>query len=178
MNQKVKLVPLALAAMFLTGCGAKTQTAWETVDDEIVESCASWQQQAQTLRFDLPQDAVLQSETDDGAKRLYAAKDGTYEITAEVLLDVSEKSVVRTLTGFSDARVTSVVTTRDGKKECRFAWYAGSDEGGRLLRADALFDAPYCYVLIFSSEESSGAEYDSTADAVFASMTISSEEAV
>lgn len=178
MKKKALIVGLTLAAALLSACSAQTHTAWETVDDEIVESCACWQQEARTLHFDVPQDAVLQSETEDGTRRLYTAEDGAYEITAEVLLDVSEKSVVRTLTGFLDDRITPVETTRDGKKECRFAWYAGSDEGGRLLRADAIFDAPYCYVLVFASDEGSGAKYDSTADSVFASMTIGSDSAL
>ena len=69
-------------------------------------------------------------------------------------------------------------TSRDGRAEYQSAWYAGGDEGGRLYRADAVLDEPYCYVLLFSSSEQSGTTYDSTAASVFASMALTSGDEV
>ena len=58
------------------------------------------------------------------------------------------------------------------------AWYAGSDEGGRLYRADVVLEEPYCYALLFSTSEQSGTKYDSIAARVFASMSLADGDGV
>lgn len=172
MKQWLVFVCVAACAAMLCACTAQTQTAWETVDDVIVQDCASWQSGAYEICFDVPEEAVAQSCGESGTRQVYTAADGAYEIVAEVLLDTSADSVVRRLTGFAPERVQVLETSRDGRAEYQFAWYAGGDEGGRLYRADAVLDEPYCYVLLFSSSEQSGTTYDSTAASVFASMAL------
>ena len=171
-------VCMAVCAVMLCACTAPVQTAWETVDDEIVADCAVWQEDAMTICFDVPADAVEQHYAHGGTRQVYSAEDGAYEIVSEILLDASVDSVVRTLTGFAPERIAVVETAIGDLREYRFAWYAGGDEGGRLYRADAVLDEPYCYVLLFSSSEQSGTTYDSTAASVFASMALTSGDEV
>lgn len=178
MKKWLVFVCVAACAAMLCACAAQTQTAWETVDDEIVQDCANWQSGAYSISFDVPEDAVEQSYAEDSTRQVYTASDGAYEIVAEVLLDASADSVVRRLTGFEPERMQVLQTQRGDLMEYRFAWYAGGDEGGRLYRADAVLDEPYCYVLMFSSSEASGTKYDSTAASVFASMALTSGDEV
>ena len=119
---------MAACAALLCACSVQTRTAWETVDDMIVQDCASWQSGAKIISFEVPAGAGAQELDGSGARQVYAAADGAYEIVAEVLLDTSVDSVVRSLTGFPPERV-QVVETRCGElPEYQFAWYAGSDE--------------------------------------------------
>lgn len=172
MKKWTVFVSAALCAALLCACAAQPQTAWETVDDELLLECASWQDGARQISFDVPDGAVAQSYAEDGARQIYAAKDGAYEIVSEVLLETSVQSLVRSVTGFDPERVQLIQTSRGDLTEYQFAWYSGSDEGGRLYRADAVLDEPYCYVLLFSTSEQSGTSYDSIAEAVFASMRL------
>lgn len=172
MKKWTVLVFVTLCAALFSACAAQPQTAWETVDDELILECTSWQAGARQISFDVPDGAVAQSYAEDSARQVYAAEDGAYEIVSEVLLDTSAQSIVRNVTGFEPERVQLVETRRDGLTEYQFAWYSGSDEGGRLYRADAVLDEPYCYVLLFSASEQSGTKYDSTAAEVFASMRL------
>lgn len=178
MKKRLILACMAACAALLCACSVQTRTAWETVDDEIAADCASWQSGAKIISFEVPAGAGAQELDGSGARQVYAAADGAYEIVAEVLLDTSVDSVVRSLTGFPPERV-QVVETRCGElPEYQFAWYAGSDEGGRLYRVDVVLEEPYCYTLLFSTSEQSGTKYDSIAARVFASMSLADGDGV
>ncbi len=176
MKKWLVLAWAALCAALLCACAARQQTAWETVDDELILECAGWQEGARRISFDVPDGAAAQSYAEDGTCQIYAPDDGAYEIVSEVLLQTSAQGLVRSVTGFEPERVQLVQTKRGGLTEYQFAWYSSSDEGGRLYRADAVLDEPYCYVLLFSTSEQSGTKYDSTAEAVFASMRLTDGE--
>ena len=81
-------------------------------------------------------------------------------------------AIVRQLSGFDEQALHVYETTAGGRTVWQFAWYAGSDEGGRLYRAKVINDGAYCYALTFSAPELSGTSYDTTAAELFSSMEV------
>ena len=176
--KKAVAVLLALSSLTLAGCSVQQQTVWETVDDpgEVVE--ASYLDEAYTMQFDVPQDAVLQTFSGSSDKTVYEQADGDYEIVSEVLLCADADEAIRRLSGFEAKRMSVIETNRFGMPEYRFAWYAGGEEGGRLYRTDLLVDDLYCYALTFSVREGLGSLYDTTQEQVFASYSLFYDEGV
>ena len=54
----------------------------------------------------------------------------------------------------------------------QFAWYAASDEGGRMYRCKVISDGSYCYALTVSVPEGAGTSYDTMLTEVFSSMEL------
>ncbi len=163
-------------ALLLSGCGA-AETVWETVDDTLPVQVAA-PADAYTMSFDVPVDAVASAFSDGGAQRVYAQKDGDYEISAETISAEGIDAVVRRLSGFSAEQLQIVQTRRFGMPEYQFAWYASGDEGGRLYRADVLMDGSYGYALVFSIREGLGVSYEKTAEQVFSSFNLFYDEKI
>ena len=97
-------------------------------------------------------------------RQIYTQPGGGYEITTEILDAAPAAAIVRRLSGF-DASALHVY--KSGGKErpvWQFAWYAASDEGGRMYRCKVISDGAYCYALTVSVPEGAGTAYDSMAD--------------
>ena len=107
-----------------------------------------------------------------GARQIYTQPGGGYEITTEILDAAPAAAIVRRLSGF-DASALHVY--KSGGKErpvWQFAWYAASDEGGRMYRCKVISDGAYCYALTVSVPEGAGTAYDSMLTEVFSSMEL------
>ena len=79
---------------------------------------------------------------------------------------------MRQLSGFDQQALHVYEGTSDGRPVWQFAWYASTDEGGRVYRAKVICDGGCCYALTFSAPEGSGGAYDTIASAVFTSMEL------
>jgi len=72
-------------------------------------------------------------------------------------------------------RASTRLRYKSGGKErpvWQFAWYAASDEGGRMYRCKVISDGAYCYALTVSVPEGAGTAYDSMLTEVFSSMEL------
>lgn len=165
---------LALAMTVLLCACVSNAPVWETVDDELPLLVSG--RGPSSIVFAAPDGAVRQTFADTGTPQVYAAPDGSYEITACVLAETDADAVIEQLTGFDAGRVDKVATTRFSLPAYDFAWSAAGDEGDRVYRAEVLFDEDYCYALCFSVPAGSGTKYDSIQDAVFASFGLNYDE--
>lgn len=170
--KKVFFLGAVLTAVLLCGC-QKTQITWETVDDTLLTEYPT-QDAAYTVLFDVPADAVLAEDVQD--REVYRQKDGAYEIVSQTLGTCDLDRVVKTLSGYSADEVDILHTTRCGMEECQFVWCSADEDGTKICRADAVFDAPYCYCLTFSAKEDTSCDYITTQQQVFSSMSLFESE--
>ena len=164
-----RIVILVLAAMMAGLCACSAQTVWETVGGGCVRESDG---ASSVICVRLPQDAVEEVFAERGARQIYTQPGGGYEITTEILDAAPAAAIVRRLSGF-DASALHVY--KSGGKErpvWQFAWYAASDEGGRLYRCKVISEGAHCYALTFSAPEGSGTAYDTTAAELFSSMEL------
>mgnify|MGYP004687672403 CR=1 FL=1 len=165
---------LALALTVLLCACVSDVPVWETVDDTLV--CQRQDRRPSTIVFSVPEGAVLETFAQSGMSRLCASPDDAYEITATVFPTAEPEYAIRTLTGFDEAQLQIVRTTRFSLPEYQFAWSAATDEGERLYRAAMLCDERCCYALCFSVPAGSGTKYDSIQESVFASFGLYYDE--
>ena len=91
------------------------------------------------------------------------------------LLEVTREnvqSIVRSLSGFDASALRVYESGSRSRPVWQFAWYAASDEGGRLYRCKVISEGAHCYALTFSAPEGSGTAYDTTAAELFSSMEL------
>ena len=158
-----------MAALSALLCACSAQTVWETVDGGCVQTSGG---AAYAICISLPQDAAEEVFAERGARQIYTQPGGGYEITTEILDAAPAAAIVRRLSGF-DASALHVY--KSGGKErpvWQFAWYAASDEGGRLYRCKVISEGAHCYARTFSAPEGSGTAYDTTAAELFSSMEL------
>ena len=165
---------VCLLALLLSGCAAPV---WETVEDvsPAVEA-AAWQEDTYTIQLGLPEGAALLEEA--GGCRLYGTGDGSLEILTETFLASGLDSAVRHLSGLSAEDLTSLRTQRFSLPEYQFVWYAQSEEGGWLCRADLVLDGLDCYAVVCRSREAGGNGLDDAIRQVFSSFGLFRDEGV
>ena len=147
-----------MAALSALLCACSAQTVWETVDGGCVQTSGG---AAYAICISLPQDAAEEVFAERGARQIYTQPGGGYEITTEILDAAPAAAIVRRLSGFGKERPV-----------WQFAWYAASDEGGRMYRCKVISDGAYCYALTVSVPEGAGTAYDSMLTEVFSSMEL------
>ena len=101
-----------------------------------------------------------------------AAADLGYEITPEILDAAPAAAIVRRLSGFDASALHVYKSGGKDRPVWQFAWYAASDEGGRMYRGKVISDGAYCYALTVSVPEGAGTAYDSMLTEVFSSMEL------
>lgn len=171
-----KISLLMCLVLLLSGCTAAAPV-WETVDDVLpAEPVASWLDEAYTIAIAVPDGAELLASTD--GCRLYGTASGDYEVETSVFLASSLNSAVRRLSGYDADHLLIVETTRFSKPEYHFAWYAETEEGGRLSQADLVMDGSNCYAVVCSSLETAGNAYDDDSRQVFSSFGLYFDEGV
>ena len=158
-----------MAALSALLCACSAQTVWETVDGGCVPAEGG---AAYAIRIALPQDAVEEVFAERGARQIYTQPGGGYEIVTQVLPAASMQSVVRSLSGFDASALRVYESGSRSRPVWQFAWYAASDEGGRLYRCKVISEGTHCYALTFSAPEGSGTAYDTTAAELFSSMEL------
>ena len=157
-----RIVILVLAAMMAGLCACSAQTVWETVGGGCVRESDG---ASSVICVRLPQDAA-------GTQHVYTQPGGGYEIVTQVLPAASMQSVVRSLSGFDASALRVYGSGSRSRPVWQFAWYAASDEGGRLYRCKVISEGAHCYALTFSAPEGSGTAYDTTAAELFSSMEL------
>lgn len=171
-----KICPLLLCLLLLCGC-AGTSTTWETVDDVLPEEPVEvWLDRTETILIGVPQGLELLAEADGYA--LYGDAAGDFLVETSTYLASGLDSAVRQLTGYDTDRLLMIGTTRFGLPEYHFAWYAQTEEGGRLHQADLVMDGTCCYAVVCSSLEVSGNAYDQEIRQVFSSFGLYRDEGV
>ena len=171
----MKVLVLALLLVMLTG-GCASQEAWETVDDALPQQVGAWQTQAYSIQVALPMGAEFVGADTEGS--LYAVEDGELEIRTATFLASELNAAVKHLSGLQAERMTVVQTTRFGLPEYHFAWYAQTEEGGRVCQADLVMDGLCCYAVVTSVPEDNGKDYQQTCRQVFSSFGLSFDEGV
>ena len=168
MKQGLCIVAAAcMGALLFSACAR--QTVWETIGDDC---CGAPEAAGYEIAVELPDDAVEEVFSDRGSKRLYAQPGGGYEITTQVLSAATQEQAVRQLSGFDQQALHVYEGTSDGRPVWQFAWYAASDEGGRMYRCKVISDGSYCYALTVSVPEGAGTSYDTMLTEVFSSMEL------
>ena len=82
-----------------------------------------------------------------GARQIYTQPGGGYEITTEILDAAPAAAIVRRLSGFDASALHVYKSGGKDRPVWQFAWYAASDEGGRMYRCKVISDGSYCYAL-------------------------------
>ena len=157
-----RIVILVLAAMMAGLCACSAQTVWETVGGGCVRESDG-------------ASSVICVEglfAEAGTQHVYTQPGGGYEIVTQVLPAASMQSVVRSLSGFDASALRVYESGSRSRPVWQFAWYAASDEGGRLYRCKVISEGAHCYALTFSAPEGSGTAYDTTAAELFSSMEL------
>lgn len=163
----------ALLVLSLAGCAVKAPV-WETVDDAVPVSA---QEAGYTLTFAVPEDATPSEQCTD-ARMVCEQADGDYEIVSETIPAASLADAVRALSGFDEEKLGIVRTSCGGLPGYQLAWYDGGEEGGRFCRAELVMDGNFCHAVTFSVREGLGNRYDSTAEALFASVTAEKKDGI
>lgn len=169
---------LSLLAAFLTAllCACVSNIpAWEYVTDELAAPAA--RRLPSSIVFSVPEGAVCQNLSPDGADALYEAADASYEIMTCVSPQ-SPAAAIEALTGFAPQELSILATTRFGLAEYQFVWSAAADEGERVYRAAMLCDDQYCYTLCFSRPASAGQSYDAVQQSVFSTFGLYYDETI
>ena len=164
-----RIVILLLAAMMAGLCACSAQTVWETVGGGCVRESDG---ASSVICVRLPQDAVEEVFTERGARQIYTQPGVGYEITTEILDAAPAAAIVRRLSGFDAAALHVYKSGGKDRPVWQFAWYAASDEGGRMYRCKVISDGSHCYALTVSVPEGSGTSYDSMLTEVFSSMEL------
>ena len=162
-------IAAALVVMTALLCACAAQPQWETVEDGCTQAATG---EPGVIYVHLPADAVEEVFSERGAQHVYTQPDGGYEITAQTMPAAPSGAIVRQLSGFDEQALHVYETTAGGRTVWQFAWYAGSDEGGRLYRAKVINDGAYCYALTVSVPEGAGTSYDTMLTEVFSSMEL------
>ena len=158
-----------MAALSALLCACSAQTVWETVDGGCVPAEGG---AAYAIRIALPQDAVEEVFAERGARQIYTQPGGGYEITTEILDAAPAAAIVRRLSGFDASALHVYKSGGKDRPVWQFAWYAASDEGGRMYRCKVISDGSYCYALTVSVPEGVGTSYDTMLTEVFSSMEL------
>ena len=164
-----RIVILLLAAMMAGLCACSAQTVWETVGGGCVRESDG---ASSVICVRLPQDAVEEVFAEAGTQHVYTQPGGGYEITTEILDAAPAAAIVRRLSGFDASALHVYKSGGKDRPVWQFAWYAASDEGGRMYRCKVISDGAYCYALTVSVPEGSGTAYDSMLAEVFSSMEL------
>ena len=158
-----------MAALTALLCACSAQTVWETVDGGCVPAEGG---AAYASCISLPQDAVEEGFAERGARHVYTQPGRGYEITTEILDAAPAAAIVRRLSGFDASALHVYKSGGKDRPVWQFAWYAASDEGGRMYRCKVISDGGYAYALTVSVPEGSGTAYDSMLAEVFSSMEL------
>ena len=164
-----RIVILLLAAMMAGLCACSAQTVWETVGGGCVRESDG---ASSVICVRLPQDAVEEVFAEAGTQHVYTQPGGGYEITTEILDAAPAAAIVRRLSGFDASALHVYKSGGKDRPVWQFAWYAASDEGGRMYRCKVISDGGYAYALTVSVPEGSGTAYDTTAAELFSSMEL------
>ena len=164
-----RIVILVLAAMMAGLCACSAQTVWETVGGGCVRESDG---ASSVICVRLPQDAVEEVFAEAGTQHVYTQPGGGYEITTEILDAAPAAAIVRRLSGFDASALHVYKSGGKDRPVWQFAWYAASDEGGRMYRCKVISDGGYAYALTVSVPEGAGTAYDSMLAEVFSSMEL------
>ena len=162
-------IAAALVVMTALLCACAAQPQWETVEDGCTQAATG---EPGVIYVHLPADAVEEVFAEAGTQHVYTQPGGGYEIVTQVLPAASMQSVVRSLSGFDASALRVYESGSRSRPVWQFAWYAASDEGGRLYRCKVISEGAHCYALTVSVPEGAGTSYDTTAAELFSSMEL------
>ena len=163
-----KLGMMILAAvLLLAGCSAAP--VYETLDGVDVNGQLP---AAKTIRFDLPEDATVQT-VQGGPGRIYFC-DG-YEIMVETVSAGDLDKTLRSLTGFSRDALTLMQTKVDGVDRYSCVWTSVGEGGEQIGRATILDDGGYHYCLSVTAPAQDALELQPVFSALFASFTLEAD---
>lgn len=134
-------ITIFLAALMLTGCGAKE--VFETLGNVLIEPGNTI---AREIHMALPDDAAVRSM--EGQTGTIYLCDG-YEIMVETLVAGNLNATLQTLTGFCREDLTVMQTQRDDLVCYECVWSSAGEAGDQVSRTMILDDGYYHYCVTF-----------------------------
>lgn len=168
-----KIILPLMILMFLTGCSSPV---WETVDDTVEVTVASWLDEAYSIEVGVPQ-AMTLLDASDGCS-IYTNDDGSLEVETRTFLASDLDTAVQMLTGYRASDLNILQTRRFDLPEYQFAWVAQTEQGSRLYRADMVVDGLDHYAVICSTLETIGDTYEADVRQVISTFGLYTDEGV
>ena len=160
--------------VLLSGCGVKSEAALETVTDGLeMEPPAPY-----CIVFSVPEGMTQETFGDDGRCAVYEAENGDYTITTEILDATTVEGAAEQISGIPAERLDILTLAGNPMKEHHFAWSSTGEERETVSRCALMESADYYYVLTMTERTGLGGSLDETADAVFSSFCLTSEEMI
>lgn len=160
--------------VLLSGCSVKSEAALETVTDGLeTESPAPY-----CIVFSVPEGMTQETFGEDGRCAVYEAENGDYTITTEILDATTVEGAAEQISGIPAERLDILTLAGNSMKEHHFAWSSTGEERETVSRCALMESADYYYVLTMTERTGLGGSLDETADAVFSSFCLTSEEVI
>lgn len=159
-----KRVLIALAALFLTGCG--TEKTMETISDDLIQPAVA---EIREVYVSLPPEAatpVLESDGDC----VYIC--GDYEIYRQILSSGDLSATVRTVSGYNLEDITILETVQGDCKRYDLVWASVGELGDRVGKACILDDGNYHYCLSVMGDADTAGEHKLVWQAMFDSFAL------
>ena len=166
---------IALFAVF-AGC-AKTETAWETVQDEAFEQVSvSGNDLCRILVF-TPEDAREVAQGGNSG-RVFSNAGGEYKIKTRHFFADSTESAIRQVTGRNQNEITVLEANRFGLPEYRFAWNEAGESGSYDCRAELVRDGNIWYSVETAVREGLENDYEDLSLQVFSSFGLYQDQEI
>ena len=159
-----KWLPIVLAVLMLTGCGA--EETFETISDEPVQPVSV---QMREVFLSLPPEAispVLENEE----RSVYIC--GDYDIYQQTVEAGDLGKTVQTISGFAPEDLTVMETRQGDATRYDFVWASAGESGDRLGRATVLDDGHYHYCLSVLGDAQTAEEHKLVWQAMFESFIL------
>lgn len=170
MKKMLLFVPIFL---LLTGCSSPV---WETVEDTMDVSAASWVESGYSIDISLPQG--MECLCSEPGWEIYSTANGDFEVETRAFLASDLNTAVYMLTGYEASQMNILQTERFDLPEYQFAWVTCTEQGSKLCRADMVMDGTDCYAVVCSSLENAGDLYASETRRVISAFGLYTDEGV
>ena len=159
-----KRVWIALAALFLTGCG--TEETLETISDDLIQPVAA---EVREVYVALPPEAVTPVLEGEG-ECMYIC--GDYEIYQQTLSAGDLTATVQSISGYSPEDLTVMETIQGDCKRYDLVWASVGELGDRVGKACILDDGNYHYCLSVMGDADTAGEHKLVWQAMFDSFAL------
>lgn len=159
------VVALALALVFLPGCGAVGD--FETLKDVYSPSAVT---AAGKISLELPEEAVSPAFSGESGKLYFC--DG-YCLAVETLSGGDLNSTLKILTGYSRDALTVMQTQTGSMERYDCVWTAAGENGDQVGKAVVLSDGVYHYCVSVMAPATDAGSLQSAWQSVLGSVTVS-----
>lgn len=160
--------------LLLSGCSVKSESVMEYVEDELKPAVS----EPYRIVFGVPEGVTQETFGQDGLSAVYEAENGDFTITTEVMAATTVDEAITQVTGLPREKLDVLELNRFPMTEYHFAWASYGEETETVSRAALIAGEDHYYVMTMTQKSGLGDLYQETADAVFASFGLSTEEEI